>query len=126
GILPTPFNADIPRRKLEKEAASGLTILPLQYSHKAELYRYVRAELRMTERYVHKKLPHEPEEFNPIDSLLVHAALPVRMKGVLSGKREDGGIHLHYAHPSSAPVGMTEVRIEPHLVVGRSGPLLLA
>jgi hypothetical protein len=98
GILLMPFNADVPRIKIQNEAQAGFHILPLQYDHKAELYRYVRTEVHPSHRYVHAKLPHEPDEFNAIERLLVQAALPARMKDALSERRAATGIHLHYVH----------------------------
>ncbi|WP_437332030.1 hypothetical protein [Sorangium sp. So ce394] len=119
GILLTPFNADIPRAKIQREAASGFTILPLQYGQKAELYRYVRTELRSTDRYVHEKLPRDADELNFIEKILVHAALPERIQGALPAAKLGSGIDVHYAHPDDG-------HDEDHaaLIADRTGALI--
>jgi hypothetical protein len=40
GILLTPYNADIPLLEIQKQASNNFIILPIQYHHSAELYRY--------------------------------------------------------------------------------------
>jgi len=72
----------------------------LKYDYKAELYSYVRHEFPQSVRYVHETLPRAQDEFNILEKLLVHAALPVRIDDALLVKRHPGeGIHLNYAHP---------------------------
>lgn len=51
GILLSPVNSDIPRRKIEREDANGFTILPIPFDHKAELFAYVSKLNKITERY---------------------------------------------------------------------------
>lgn len=106
GILLTPFGAQIPPIKiLRKIADSGLTILPLQYHHKAELYRYVRKRIDLIAdlRYVHDEaLPHDKLELNYLESILARHALPERIQDSfrpLSRRKRDNGIYLNYASP---------------------------
>jgi hypothetical protein len=100
GILLTPYNAQIPLQKLKKEAAAGLTIVPLQYHRTAEIYPYVSKLNVPTERYQHDDmLPHEPDEraFNYLEAVLGRCALQLRLDG--TPDRAGQGVRLTYARP---------------------------
>ncbi|WP_437671083.1 hypothetical protein [Sorangium sp. So ce131] len=104
GILLAPHNAQLPLPRLQKEAKAGFTILPIRYTHKAELSPYVRKLNALTEQYVHQKLPREKDELNLIEALLARCALDVRIKDDFHARhvrshRERAGIYLNYAHP---------------------------
>ncbi len=79
GILLTPFNSDIPRKKIAETNRNGFPILPVQYNHKAELYDYITKLNGITELYKHNKsLPHDKNEFNFIEQILVYHTLSTR------------------------------------------------
>ncbi|MFS8066027.1 MAG: hypothetical protein ACMG6S_06620 [Byssovorax sp.] len=111
GILLTPSNAQIPPMKmLRRSADSGLTILPLQYHHKAELYRYVRKKIDLINdsKYVHDQaLPHDKpgSELNYLESILASHALPERIQDSFrpaSRRKRDDGIYVNYASPDGS------------------------
>ena len=109
GILLTPYNASVPQNRILQEARTGLTIIPLRYNHKAELYSYVRNVNQLSSRYDHKALPRTTEdEFNPIEHILVHGAMPSRVKDALHAAhdwktRERTGIYINYKATSDGP-----------------------
>jgi hypothetical protein len=99
GILLCPYNADIPRELIKKEADQGFTILPLLYSNKAELFPYVSNVNASTERYKHTELPHQPG-YGFLEELLICSALHQRLPDSCSraafsdGKRP--GLYINY------------------------------
>ncbi|WP_437631004.1 hypothetical protein [Sorangium sp. So ce854] len=109
GILLAPHNAQLPLPRLAKEAKAGLTILPIRYTHKAELYPYVRKLNAIAEPYEHRVLPRDRDELNPIEALLARCALPVRIEDPFRARhlrpahgRSDqrrSGIYLNYVQP---------------------------
>jgi hypothetical protein len=94
GILLTPLGSQIPGPRLEKEKKNGLTIIALQYQFKAELQPYVSKLNQLTEKYEHQAL--RPDEFNYVERLLVHRALPSRI-GTVAHTRRRAGLHVDYA-----------------------------
>jgi hypothetical protein len=76
-ILLTPYNADIPRKAINKEAQKGFIILPIQYNFKAELYPYVsktysKADLSKIN-YIHDE-QHQESDCLLIENLLARQA----------------------------------------------------
>ncbi|KYF77356.1 hypothetical protein BE17_17925 [Sorangium cellulosum] len=105
GILLAPYNAQLPLPRLAKEARAGLTILPIRYTHKAELYPYVRKLNAIAEQYEHTTLPRDKDELNPIEALLARCALPVRIDDPFRARhvrprQGRSGIYLNYVRPN--------------------------
>ncbi|WP_434042135.1 MULTISPECIES: hypothetical protein [Sorangium] len=104
GILLAPHNAQLPLPRLAKEAKAGLTILPIRYTHKAELYPYVRKLNAIAEPYEHRVLPRDRDELNPVEALLARCALPVRIEDPFRARhmrpsRGRSGIYMNYVQP---------------------------
>ncbi|XXY52536.1 hypothetical protein WME91_15505 [Sorangium sp. So ce269] len=105
GILLAPHNAQLPLPRLAKEARAGLTILPIRYTHKAELYPYVRKLNAIGEQYEHMMLPRDRDELNPVEALLARCALPVRIDDPFRARhmralQGRSGIYLNYVRTS--------------------------
>lgn len=102
GILLTPYNASVPNKRILQEARAGLPIVQLQYNNKAELYPYVRTVNQLSSRYRHAPLRRTTEgEFNFIEHILVHGAMPSRVEDGLHAKHdwkttERTGIYISY------------------------------
>lgn len=62
-ILLTQYNSDIPRKLIAEEKSKGLTILPLQYNNRAELFGYISKENQITEKYVHENIKQTDNHF---------------------------------------------------------------
>ena len=81
GILLTPYNSTIPFLDINKEAKTGFIILPVQYSHRAELYSYIsktnmQADLTSKNQYVNQKITESGSFL--IEKLLAKRALDQR------------------------------------------------
>lgn len=105
GILLTPVNSQIPLSEIDRERRNGLTIVPLQYSHKAELYPYVTKRNAPNERYQHRDLRRDQEEHNLLDKALL-SALDKRIEDAFYRERSPlhrgrRGVFIDYANPSS-------------------------
>jgi hypothetical protein len=87
GLLLTPFNAQVPLRKL-KAIEKTIRIVPLQYDHKAELYPYVRAPADPAARYEHQPLRRDPPELNALERLI--RTLDARLPPCASGRDVQG------------------------------------
>jgi hypothetical protein len=79
GILLTPFNADIPRQAILDARKNGLTVLPLQYQDKAELFPYISKENEIAERYCHQTIKPCRSSANSLEDILTHKSLPKRL-----------------------------------------------
>ncbi len=80
GIILSPPNSNVPLPKIKREEAKGFIILPLQYHHKAELYRYVStAHKKIEGRYMHDPMPHSPGH-GFLEGVLTEKALGRRIK----------------------------------------------
>ncbi|MBK9264813.1 MAG: hypothetical protein IPM54_34150 [Polyangiaceae bacterium] len=86
-VLLTPFNSQINLKKIEEARKDKVEILPLQYHHQAELYRYISAPVSRSTRYAHEKLPRDASEFNPVEKLIAHGALGKRMRDAFFRER---------------------------------------
>lgn len=90
GLLLTPFNAQVPGKKILDAGKEGLQILPLQYDHQLELYPYVSKPISRTERYAHEKLPRDRPELNVAESLLAEGKLDRRVRDSFFQARRGG------------------------------------
>lgn len=107
GILLTPYNSDIPLSEIQKQANNNFIILPIQYHHSAELYRYIsklNTKTDLQNKYIHQKLDGSASFF--IEELLAKRALDKRKKGqyysenfLLSKDRR--GIYINYLLPNN-------------------------
>lgn len=119
GLILTPHNADIPRKKIEEEKRkSGLVIFPFQSNHCADLYNPITRKLNLTDKFEHQppsRLPRQAHptakppysavnEFNFIERFFVEGALPNRRKDSLFRERVPDespkrrrGIYLNFA-----------------------------
>lgn len=100
-ILLTQYNSDIPRNLIAQEKSKGLTILPLQYNNRAELYGYVSKENQITEKYKHESIKQSDKDLL-IGKILVHSALQERITDSFSLANKDkvnnnGKIYINYA-----------------------------
>ena len=87
-ILLTQFNSDIPRKLIAQENAKGLTILPLQYNNRAELFSYISKENHITEKYKHENIQQTKTDFL-IEQIFVHTALQERIADNFSLANKD-------------------------------------
>ncbi|MFM6270815.1 MAG: hypothetical protein ACKPFA_30595, partial [Dolichospermum sp.] len=78
GILLTPYNSQIPFKKIAELAANGFIILPIQYDHKAELYPYVSKLNKITDKYNHQEITESMALL--IEEILTKKALPKRIE----------------------------------------------
>lgn len=100
-ILLTQYNSDIPRKLIAQEKAKGLTILPLQYNNRAELFNYISKENQITEKYIHENIKQTDNDFL-IEKILVESAMPARLQDKFSAAHKDKinnieKIYLNYA-----------------------------
>lgn len=87
-ILLTQFNSDIPRKLIAQENAKGLTILPLQYNNRAELFSYISKENQITEKYKHENIKQTVTDFL-IEQIFVESALQERIADNFSLANKD-------------------------------------
>jgi hypothetical protein len=105
-ILLTPYNADIPLLEIQKQASNNFIILPIQYHHSAELYRYIsrlNTKADLQNKYIHEKLDESVSFF--IEELLAKRTLDKRKQDryysenyVVSKNRQ--GIYIDYLLPN--------------------------
>ena len=103
GILLTPYGADTPRRAIEREASKNFIILPIQYHHSAELYRYISKLNTLQEKYIHEKLDESVSFF--IEELLAKRALDKRKQDRYYSEnyvpsKDRRGIYIDYLLPN--------------------------
>lgn len=103
-ILLTQFNADIPRIRIAEEDKKGLTILPLQYNNRAELFNYVSRLNKTTEKYAHEEISRSAEMMF-VENILTNYALPEHLQDKFhsANKAKVGnkdGIYINYAFPN--------------------------
>ncbi|AFZ56307.1 MULTISPECIES: hypothetical protein [Anabaena] len=122
GILLTPYNSQVPDKKIAEEALKGFVILPIKYDHKAELYPYVSKPNKITDRYNHQEITKSNALF--IEQILTTIALPKRIpddyysSNFLVGNDREG-IYINYLLPNDsdyitllANTKYTEINIE--------------
>ena len=122
GILLTPYNSQIPFKKIAELAANGFIILPIQYDHKAELYPYVSKLNKITDKYNHQEITESMALL--IEEILTKIALPKRIEDDYYSrnfviKRDRKGIYINYLLPDKTDyitllsnTKFTEVNIE--------------
>ena len=99
----TPYGADTPRRAIEREASKNFIILPIQYHHSAELYRYISKLNTLQEKYIHEKLDESVSFF--IEELLAKRALDKRKQDRYYSEnyvpsKDRRGIYIDYLLPN--------------------------
>ncbi|WP_168537108.1 hypothetical protein [Anabaena sp. UHCC 0253] len=103
GILLTPYNSQVPSKKLVEVASKGFIILPVQYDNKAELYPYVSKPNKITDKYNHHEITESTALF--IEEMLTKRALPKRIhdeyysSNFLVGNDREG-IYINYLLPN--------------------------
>ena len=106
-ILLTPYNADIPLLEIQKQASNNFIILPIQYHHSAELYRYIsklNTKTDLQNKYIHEKLDESVSFF--IEELLAKRALDKRKEDEYYSKnfvpsKDRQGIYINYLLPNN-------------------------
>ena len=105
GILLTPYNSQIPSKKIAELAAKGFIILPIQYDNKAELFPYVSKKNKLTEKYNHQEITESTALL--IEEILTKRALPKRIpddyysSNFLVGNDREG-IYINYLLPNDS------------------------
>ncbi len=106
GILLTPYNSQVPSKKIVEVASKGFIILPIQYDNKAELYPYVSKKNKLTEiskKYNHQEITESTALL--IEEILTTIALPKRIhdeyysSNFLVGNDREG-IYINYLLPN--------------------------
>lgn len=77
GILLCQFNADVPRELIARMAAEGLTVVPVQSDHSAELFPYI--SQRSTLQSKHKNEARRSANPSPLEAMLSCDSLRVRL-----------------------------------------------
>ncbi|MGM3307444.1 hypothetical protein ACSQ6I_15985 [Anabaena sp. WFMT] len=122
GILLTPYNSQIPSKKIVEVASKGFIILPIQYDNKAELYPYVSKPNKITDKYNHQEITESTALL--IEEILTKKALSKRISDdyyssnfLVGNDRE--GIYINYLLPNDtdyitllANTKFTEINIE--------------
>ena len=103
GILLTPYNSQIPFKKIAELASNGFIILPIQYDHKAELYPYVSKSNKITDKYNHQEITESTALL--IEEILTTRALPKRVQDEyysknFSNTQDREGIYINYLLPN--------------------------
>jgi hypothetical protein len=106
-ILLTPYNADIPLLEIQKQASNNFIILPIQYHHSAELYRYIsklNTKADLQNKYIHEKLDESVSFF--IEELLAKRALDKRKQDRYYSEnyvpsKHRRGIYIDYLLPNN-------------------------
>jgi hypothetical protein len=108
GILLTPYNSQIPSKKIAELVAKDFIILPIQYDNKAELYPYVSKKNKLTEiskKYNHQEITESTALL--IEKILTKRALPKRIpddyysSNFLVGNDREG-IYINYLLPNDS------------------------
>lgn len=107
GILLCPPNADKPMARILKEDKAGLTILPVQSPHSADLSFYVTNEIKLTSRAPPPPRNTSPALLNLIEDVLVHRFSASR---AASRRPTEEGLILHYRPTASSVVTFTANR----------------
>jgi hypothetical protein len=124
GILLTPFNSEIPTEDIKKEWSKGFTILPIQYSHRAELYGYISKLNALSERFVSNDKIRD-SEFNFIENLLANKVLTKRkndkFKGNFKQSKDREGVYLNYEFEKDEYLAMCANRTNLTLAIKEEG-----
>jgi hypothetical protein len=125
GILLTPFNSEIPAADIKKESNKGFTILPIQYSHKAELFGCVSKLNEITDKY-NPSIQSKDSEFNFIENLLAKKVLTKRKNDKFFADnfiqaKEREGVYLNYEFENDEYLAMCANRTKMTLAIKESG-----
>ncbi len=121
GILLTPFNSEIPTEEIKKEWSKGFTILPIQYSHKAELFGCVSKLNKLTDKH-NPSIQMKDSEFNFIENLLANKVLTKRRNDKFSKDnfkqaKDREGVYLNYEFEKDAYLAMCANRTNLTLAI---------
>lgn len=105
GVLLCQPNADVPGARMAQMAHEGLTIVPVQSAHRAELFPYI-SRLNTLPQTPFKDTPRSPDDPSPLEFMLSRCSLRVRLP-LLEAKAGTGtqraaALHLCYAVPEPA------------------------
>jgi hypothetical protein len=104
GILLTPYNSQIPFKKIAELASNGFIILPIQYDHKAELYPYVSKSNKITDKYNHQEITESMALL--IEDIFTKTALSKRIEDECYSRnfvieKDRKGIYINYLLPDA-------------------------
>jgi hypothetical protein len=104
GILLTPYNSQIPSKKIAEVAAKGFIILPIQYDNKAELFPYISKPNKITDKYNHQEITESMALL--IEDILTKTALSKRIEDECYSRnfvieKDRKGIYINYLLPDA-------------------------
>jgi len=102
GLLLTPPNSDIPRKRIAEEQRKGFVILPLQYYESFEIFHYISKRNASTEKYDVRQRRKE-EDCGFMELLLTQRALRERIHDkfleVHKATLKKYGVYVNFLHP---------------------------
>ena len=102
GVLLCQPNADVPGARMAQMAREGLTIVPVQASHRAELFPYI-SRLNTLSQPRLKEEPRSPGDPSPLEAMLSRDSLRVRLPLAETGAGavvpRQAALHVCYAVP---------------------------
>ena len=105
GILLCQPNADVPGARMAQMAREGLTIVPVQSAHRAELFPYI-SRLNTLPQTPFKDASRSPDDPSPLESMLSRCSLRVRLPlseaDAGAAAKRFAALHLCYAVPKPA------------------------
>lgn len=105
GVLLCQPNADVPSARMAQMAHEGLTIVPVQSSHRAELFPYI-SRLNTLPQALFKDEDRRPDDPSPLESMLSRDSLRVRLPlSADAGAAPPRGAALHLCYAVSEPAG---------------------
>jgi hypothetical protein len=125
GILLTPFNSEIPMKDIVNEKSKGFKILPVQYSHKAELFGCVSKLNEITDRH-DSSIQMKDSEFSLIEDLLANKVLTKRKNDKFfadnfTPSKDREGIYLNYQFEKEEYLAMCANRTSITLAIKEEG-----
>jgi hypothetical protein len=125
GILLSPFNSEIPMKDIVNEKSKGFKILPVQYSHKAELFGCVSKLNEITDRH-DSSIQMKDSEFSLIENLLANKVLTKRKNDKFfadnfTPSKDREGVYLNYEFEKDAYLAMYANRAKMTLAIKESG-----
>ena len=105
GVLLCQPNADVPSARMAQMAREGLTIVPVQSSHRAELFPYI-SRLNTLPQPRFKDEARSPDAPSPLESMLSRDSLRVRLPlSDMGGADVPRKAALHLCYAVSEPAG---------------------
>ena len=106
GVLLCQPNADVPSARMAQMACEGLTIVPVQSSHRAELFPYI-SRLNTLPQTPFKFESRSPDGPSPLESMLSRDSLRVRLplSAADAGAASPRRAALHICYTVSKPPG---------------------